>query len=154
MQEILVLFLGQEDPLEKGEMLLGTLDATPKVPQYTGLTPRDHPPTSRPRRRFWSPPLNLAPRGPSGKARRIPGKEEGGFLPAPILAGGASALQLSPHPAPSLRQPLTRPGSDVGSKNSDAQVPPAGLQGAHPPSQLVPCLLSSCPLVSGNVGGL
>ena len=23
-------------------MLLGTLDATPKVPQYTGLTPREH----------------------------------------------------------------------------------------------------------------
>ena len=26
----------------KFEMLLGTLDATPKVPQYTGLTPREH----------------------------------------------------------------------------------------------------------------
>ena len=25
----------------KFEMLLGTLDATPKVPQYTGLNPRD-----------------------------------------------------------------------------------------------------------------
>ena len=27
----------------KFEMLLGTLDATPNVPQYTGLTPRDGP---------------------------------------------------------------------------------------------------------------
>lgn len=45
-----------------------------------------------------SPPLNLAPSGPSGKARRIPGKEEGGFPPAPILAGGTSALQLPPAP--------------------------------------------------------
>ena len=60
----------------------------------------------------------------------------------------------SPHPTPSLRQPLTLPGSDVGSENSDAQVPPAGLRGPHPPSQLVPRLLSSCPLVNGNVGGL
>ena len=45
-----------------------------------------------------SPPLNLAPSGPPGKARRISGKEEGGFLPAPILAGVASALQLTPAP--------------------------------------------------------
>ena len=78
-----------------------------------------------------SPPLNLAPSGPPGKARRIPGKEEGGFLPAPILAGGTSALQLTPDP--SLRQPLTLPGSDVAPENSDAQVAPAGWQRAHHP---------------------
>ena len=39
-------------------------------------------------------------------------------------------------------------------ENSDAQVAPAGRRGAHPPSRLVPGLLPSCPLISGNVGGL
>ena len=55
-----------------------------------------------------SPPLNLAPSRPSGKARRIQGKEEGGFLPTPILAGGASALQLFPPP-----HPITQAASDT-----------------------------------------
>lgn len=44
----------------------------------------------------------------------------------------------APRPAPSLRQPLTLPGSDVAPENSDAQVPPAGRRGAHPPPSLLP----------------
>lgn len=81
-------------------------------------------------------PPNLAPSRASGKAERTPGKKAGGLQPAPVLAGASShcSCPCPPLPLPPARQPLTLPGSDVASENSNVQAPPAGLLGAQPSS--------------------